>query len=65
MSSPNDIEPMRCQGFGGDARAEIALQPRRPRRAVLAELVPIITGCRSRKVLDVGPLVLDDFPDPG
>ena len=65
MSYPNDIEPMRCQGFDGDAQAEIARQRRRPRRTRLAELVPIITGCRSRKVLDVRPLVLDDFPHPG
>jgi hypothetical protein len=56
---------MRCQGFDGDAQAEIALHPRRPLRMRLAELVPIITGCRSRKVLDVGPLDLDDFPHPG
>ena len=64
-SYPNDIEPMGCQGFDGDAQAEIARQRRRPRRTRLAELVPVITGCRSRKVLDVGPLVLDDFPHPG
>ena len=34
MSDPNDIEPMRCQGFDGDAQAEIARQRRRPRRTV-------------------------------
>lgn len=51
-------------GSGGDSHAAISRQPGAIGRHRWTESDPPVAGRRSRKVPDVRPLVLDDFPHP-